>query len=100
MTTSKQLHLSAPSGRDLRLISEYTLRRWGAVQKKKYLGQIKDSFKLINENPGIGKPRDEIDKGLMSLAVQKHIIFYRQTKKQLFVVRILYESMDLARHLD
>lgn len=99
MTASKKLHLSVPARRDLRLIGEYTLREQGAVQKKKYLGQIKDGFKLISENPGIGKSRDEIDKGLISLAVQKHIIFFRQTKKQLFVIRILHESMDFDRQL-
>ena len=100
MPISKKLNISAPARRDLRLVGEYTLREWGAVQKKKYLGQIKNGFKLISENPGVGKSRDEIDKGLISLAVQKHIVFYRQTKKQLLVIRILHESMDLDQHLD
>jgi len=95
----KQLHVSGLARRDLRLIGKYTLRAWGSVQKKKYLGQIKHGFKLISENPEIGRPRGDIDTGLMSYPIQKHKVFYRTTKHELIVVRVLHESMDVGRYL-
>jgi len=91
----KKLHISDLARRDLKLIGKYTLRKWGAVQKKKYLGQMKNCFKLICENSAIGRPRDEVDEGLMSHVVQKHIVFYRTTNNELFVVRVLHQSMDV-----
>jgi len=93
------LYLSAPAKRDLRLIAEYALREWGAVQKRKYLGQIKSAFKRISEHSNTGRSRDGIDQGLMSLAVQKHIVFYRLTNNELFVIRVLHESIDVVGHL-
>jgi len=99
LPNSKRLHLSEPAKRDLKLIAEYTLCEWGAVQKKKYLAQIKHAFKRISEHANTGRLRDEIDKGLISLAVQKHIIFYRVTHNELFVMRVLHESMDVESHL-
>jgi len=96
---SKKLHISAPARNDLRLIGEYTQREWGLNQKKKYLGQIKNSFKAICETPGLGKLRDDIDKGLSSYSVQKHIVFYREIKSELLVIRVLHERMDSDRHL-
>jgi len=79
----KALYVSAPARNDLRLIGEYTKREWGLNQKKKYLGEIKNSFKTICETPGLSRLRDDIDKCLFSYSVQKHIIFYWETKTEL-----------------
>jgi len=95
--TTRKLHISNTVRNDLRLIGEYTQHVWGSEQKKKYLGQIKNSFKTMCKTPGLGRLRDDIDMGLFSCSVQKHIIFYRETKSELFVIRILHERMDLAR---
>ncbi len=99
LLSSKKLNISVSAKRDLTLIGEYTLREWGAVQKKRYLGLIKKCFKLIRENPTVGRQRDEIDMGLFSHAVQKHVVFYRIIKSDLFIVRVLHESMDLEQQL-
>jgi len=42
----------------------------------------------------MGAPRDDIDKGVRTLPARKHIIFYRETKTELVIVRVLHESMD------
>jgi len=99
LPSSNKLNVSASAKRDLILIGEYTLREWGAVQKKRYLGQIKKCFKLISENPSVGRQRDDIDMGLFSHLAQKHVVFYRVIKNDLFVVRVLHESMDVEQHL-
>ena len=99
MPNSKKLRVSDPAKRDLKRIGEYTRRQWGAVQKRKYLGQIKDTFKAIRDTPGLGAPRDDIETGLRAHPVQKHVIFYRETKIELVIVRVLHESMVPEPHL-
>ena len=94
MPSSKKLRLSGPARRDLEQIGEYTRREWGAAQKRKYLGHIKDGFKALRDTPGIGTRRDDIHMGLRAHPVRKHVIFYRETKTELTIVRVLHQSMS------
>ncbi len=94
MPNSKKLRISEPAKRDLEGIGEYTRAEWGAAQKRKYLGQIKDGFKAVRDVPGIGVQRDDIRKGLRAHPVRKHVIFYSETKTELTIVRVLHESMS------
>ncbi len=99
MPSSKKLRISGPARRDLESIGEYTRAEWGAAQKRKYLDQIKDGFKAVRDAPGIGTRRDDIHRGLRAYLVRKHIIFYRETKSELTIVRVLHESMNPDLHL-
>ena len=64
MPSSKKLLISGPATRDLERIGDYTRAEWGAAQKRKYLGQIKDGFKALRDTPRIGARRDDINKGI------------------------------------
>ncbi len=99
MPKSKKLRLSGPAKKDLGRIGEFTRREWGAAQKRKYLGQIRDRLKAIRATPGLGAPRDDIDKGLRARPARKHVIYYRETKTELVIVRILHENMDPGQRL-
>lgn len=99
MPKSKKLRVSGPAKNDLKRIGEYTRREWGAAQKRKYLGRIKDEFRMLRDAPGMGAPRDDIDKGLRAHPTQKHIIFYRETKTELVIVRVLHQSMEPVSRL-
>ncbi len=99
MPSSKRLRISGPAKRDLEWIGEYTGAEWGAAQKRKYLGQIKDGFKAVRNTPGIGTRRDDIHKGLRAHPVRKHVIFYRVTRTELAIVRVLHQSMTPELHL-
>ena len=85
--------------RDLERIGEYTGVEWGAAQKRRYLGQIKDGFKAVRSTPGIGTRRDDIRDGLRAHPVRRHVIFYRESKTELVIVRILHNSMSPELHL-
>ena len=93
MPGSRKLRLSGPAKRDLQRIGDYTRAEWGAAQKRKYLGQIKDGFKALRDTPGIGVRRDDIARGLRAHPVRKHVIFYRETKTEVTIVRVLHQSM-------
>ena len=99
MPKSNKLCVSDPAKKDLERIGEYTRRQSGAAQKRKYLGQIKDGFEAIRNTPGLGAPRNDIVKGIRARHARKHIIFYRQTRNGIVIVRMLHESMDPERHL-
>jgi len=88
----KKIKLSGPAQQDLLKIAEYTKQTWGAAQKKKYLAQIKSSFKALGETPGLGKPRNEISLGLLVHPVQKHVIFYRESEQELLIIRIFINT--------
>ncbi len=99
MPSSKKLRVSGPAKLDLGRIGDYTRREWGAAQKRKYHGQIKDGFKAVRDTPGIGARRDDIRTRLRAQSVQKHVIFYRVTISEVVIVRVLHESMNLELHL-
>lgn len=99
MPGSRKLRFSGPARRDLERIGEYTRAKWGAAQKRKYLGQIKEGFRALRDTPGIGIRRDDIARGLRTHPVGKHVIFYRETKTELTVVRVVHESMNPELHL-
>ncbi len=56
-------------------------------------------LKAVRDTPGIGTRRDDIHTGLRAQSVQKHVIFYRETKSELVIVRVLHESMNPELHL-
>jgi len=99
LPNSKKLRISGPARRDLERIGEYTRAEWGAAQRRKYLGQIKNGFRALRDTPGIGARRDDILEGLRALPVRKHVIFYRETATELTIVRVLHENMDPKLHL-
>ncbi|MBL6929569.1 MAG: type II toxin-antitoxin system RelE/ParE family toxin [Rhodospirillales bacterium] len=99
MPNFKRLRISDPARKDLQRIGEYTRREWGVAQKRKYLSQIKDGFKEIIDTPGIGASRDDIAAGLRAFPVRKHIVFYRVTRNEVAVVRVLHASMSPDRHI-
>ncbi len=100
MPSSKKLRISGPAKLDLGRIGDDTRHAWGAAQKRKYLGQIKGGFKAVRDTPGIGIRREDIRNGLRARSVQKHVIFYRETKSEVVIVRVLHQSMNPELHLE
>jgi toxin ParE1/3/4 len=54
----------------------------------------------IAELDAIGRKRDELFPGLLSLAYKKYIIFFLRTKERVEIVRILLGSRDLQKQFD
>jgi len=88
LPASKRLRISGPARADLVAIGNYTRREWGAAQKRKYLTSIKLCLKSLAQNPGLGMHRDDIDQGLRSHPVERHIVFYRESAHEIVIVRL------------
>ncbi len=91
--------LSVAAQNDLREISRYTQENWGSKQAKHYLVELAAGFENITRSPRLGKARDEIEKGIRSFPVARHIIFYRTGTECIEIARVLHSSMDIKRHL-
>jgi toxin ParE1/3/4 len=59
------------------------------------LRDIKIAVDRLEDHPFLGRPRDEIAKGLRSLLVPPHSIIYRVTKTKVDIARIFHERRDI-----
>lgn len=90
--------LSQEADFDLEEIFEYSYAEFGLNQAIKYLGEIDDVFINIVNTPEIGRTRNELKKGLYSMPIGMHIIFYRILTDHVRIVRVLYGGRDLPRN--
>jgi toxin ParE1/3/4 len=61
--------------KDLELIWDYTLERWGIDQAERYLASLFSCFDDLSKNPKIGKPRDDVMPEARSFPQGRHVIF-------------------------
>ncbi len=85
---------------DLDSIWNYTVQTWSEEQANKYYNDIRDAIIGLSKLSGyLGKSFEDIKPGLMGYHVGHHIVFYNKRKDgSVWVVRILHERMDYARH--
>jgi toxin ParE1/3/4 len=85
---------------DLNSIWNYTFKKWSEKQADKYYATIKMACNGIGDNPDIGKEYYGINKNLLGLKFEKHIIFYQEMlNDRIEIIRILHERMDLKNRI-
>jgi len=94
-------YLLSPSAQaDLGQIWDYSARNWGTDQASRFILGIRDACQALADGRRQGRPIDDIRPGYRKLAVGSHVLFYRLTDTGLIdVIRILYQRMDVAAHL-
>ena len=86
---------------DLNNIWYYTFETWSETQADKYYATIKMACNGIADNPNVGKEYDGINKNLLGVKSEKHIIFYQIINpERIEIIRILHERMDLKNRLN
>lgn len=83
---------------DLLNIGVYTLRTWGDAQTARYFEDLERCAEMLARNPRMGRSCDWIRPGLHRFEQGRHVVFYREVKGGIFVVRILHRSMLPDRH--
>lgn len=91
--------LSRRTKEDIDAIYDFGIWKFGKEQALDYLIELRARFELILKNPGIGKHRGEIKKGLYSFPYASHTIFYRIFQNHVRIVRVLHGSRDLRKFL-
>lgn len=81
--------------RDLREISSYTKREWGAEQERRYRQQLELELQKLSLNANIGRSREDVGFGVRSFRVGSHIAFYVHGDDGITVLRLLHPSRDV-----
>lgn len=90
--------LSEFAEHDIEDIYNFGSYKFGTAQALQYLENLELCFETLCKNPTIGRCRNEIKNGLLSLPYHSHIIFYRITPSYIRVIRILHGSRDIPSH--
>lgn len=86
--------------RDLSEIWNYTCDVWSEYQADKYYHELIEHCRELAKNPQMGRRYDSILEKLQGFKANRHIIFYRVSRKdEIEIVRILYEKMDLKNRI-
>ena len=96
--TMAKYNLSKRAVADLELIAEYTIKRFGLLQARRYRDGVKSCLEQLADNPELGQRVEQLARGLQRFSYQSHVVFYLQKQDGLFVVRILHSRMDVPRH--
>ncbi len=106
-----RVRLSAAAVADFHAILDWTAERFGAAQARAYQQTLIDALDALRGGPkAIGaRPRNDVGRDLYTLHVARnhrrgrHFILFRPMSSEaggiVEVVRLLHDSMDLARHL-
>jgi toxin ParE1/3/4 len=90
--------LSNSADRDLTDIYIYSFRTFGEAQADAYLLGLADCLQVLADNPRMGR-QAYIRPDLLCYRYGRHLIFYVSEEKDIFIVRVLHDSMDFLRHL-
>lgn len=107
--TEWTVRLATAAERDFQGILEWTGEQFGEIQVRVYADAIIEALEALASGPEAAraKPRSEILPGLFSLHITRggrkgrHLILFRVDRQRMIieVLRLLHDSMDLARHL-
>lgn len=87
-------HFTPKAAADLESIQDYIARdRPGASLA--WVQLLEQRCIRLAENPGWGRPREDLRPGLRSLTFGRYLLFYRQTGRGIEIVRVLHAARDL-----
>lgn len=103
----RKVELSGDAERDFAAIVEWSAEHFGARQAQIYSQTLIAAITALatSQEPKDSRARDDVLAGLRSLHVARgkrrgrHFIIYQPRKGAVLIVRILHDSMDIARHI-
>ncbi|MEP0924824.1 type II toxin-antitoxin system RelE/ParE family toxin [Leptolyngbya sp. ST-U4] len=60
-----------------------------------FLDRIEGKLETLALNPGMGRRREELLPGLRSFPIANYVVFYREIKDGIDVIRVLHGSRDI-----
>jgi toxin ParE1/3/4 len=108
MSLAWQVRLASQAEQDLFNIVSWTAKNFGIHQAEYYAETITLAIEALHDGPAIlgSKVRDEIGAGIRTLHVARqgrkgrHFVAFSVSEGHIInVLRLLHDSMDLAKHL-
>ncbi|MFN3474938.1 MAG: type II toxin-antitoxin system RelE/ParE family toxin [Blastomonas sp.] len=94
-----EYRLSPAAQRDLDSIFDYTVAEWGLAQATDYTDLIEQACLSLAKAPRRAPACDTIRQGYRRRGVGRHVIYFRETKTGIAVVRILHQRMNAVDQL-
>lgn len=93
--------LSKEAEKDLTKIWNYTFETWSKEQADRYINLIFEEIDYICRKPDSGKDFDHVRKGYLGTKIKSHFVFYKVNtlEKQIEIIRILHQRMDIENRL-
>ncbi len=77
----------------------FSNERFGEARADAYLLALEERFRLIANQPFLGKRIDHIREGYLRNGYANHAIYYTFREEGILIVRVLHNSMDVELHL-
>ena len=94
-----KLVFSEPAKAEIDAIWDYTFETWGGDQADHYNRLIEEACLALCHGTQSGLSADHVLAGYRMLHVGSHTIYFRQTEKEIEVIRILHQNMDVGIQL-
>lgn len=99
MPVTRKILLKPRAEKDLTNIYDYGYQEFGQKKAEEYIVHINEAFLRLATEPEQARRCDYLKSGLMASYVGSHMIFFRITKTEFIVIRVLHKSMDYQRHI-
>ena len=74
----------------------YGANEWSPEQADEHLFEIESICERLLDNPELGKSRDELVVGVRSIVIRPHVVFYRVSKTEIEIVRVVHQRKDVG----
>ncbi len=88
-----EYQLSRKADEDLDGIYEYSIRQFGQKVADEYFLSLTDCLIKLAENPRLGRDCSDILVKCFRFECGRHVIFYKIKRKDIFIIRVLHQSM-------
>jgi toxin ParE1/3/4 len=99
MGNKRRYRLSPAADRDLEEIWLYTARQWSVEQAERYQDQLAAAFVGLTAGTKKGRSVAVSRKDYLKYAVASHVIYFREARSEIIIIRVLHGHMDAKRHL-
>ena len=87
------VRFSSRAWADLDSIVAYTIGKWGVAQAARYLSLLEGASQQLATTSELGRACEHIRPGLCRIEVGRHVFFFRRTRGEVLVCRILHCRM-------
>ncbi|MCB2083978.1 MAG: type II toxin-antitoxin system RelE/ParE family toxin [Sphingomonadaceae bacterium] len=96
---SYRVAISKRAVRDIDLISDQTIERWGKHQAKRYVAAIRSDIESLATSPNRFPRHEGRHLTLRRMRSAHHFVFYRVEGNDVIVIRILHERMNFESRM-